>query len=492
MTRRARHPIAAVSVMLAVPGAVLCGLWAAADRVAGGPIDDPPPVELTLRIPVGDSAAEQTELLSLRRTAPALAAELNITELQERLAAFSAQLNDRSCLEVSIDGRPVWSQGADIAAIPGSVQKILVASVAEEILGADFSFVTEVLGDLGPDGVVAGDLYLLGGGDPLLASDWYPRSGVLRYPMIAHTSLDSLADRVVAAGVRSVRGDLVGDASGFDDEIFAPGWGPGVGGVDGGPIGALTANDGLVQGDSQRQSDPAIAAVREFRRLLNERGVTIEGSAIAGRVPPPDQFTGGEIARIESAALPSIITEILFNSHNNTSEALVKQFGVVGRSEGTREAGLAVLAAELDRSGVDLSGSVLTDGSGLSRENLLRCPLVLGVLQVERPNPVISAALPVLGQSGTLETVLTMSPAAGRMLAKTGTLSNPPIDEDPPAAKGLAGYLEDLGDGTIEFVLLLNGPSISASAEYLPLWEQLAAILAGYPQRAGIADLGPR
>ncbi len=490
MTRRARNPLAAALAIAVVPALGLAALWGTARSVAQLPVDGAPSVDLIARVPVADGADLPTDLLDFRRTAPTLVRDLNLDELRADLAEFGSTLNERSCLAVSVDGHDVWSGGDDVAAIPGSVQKILVATVAPEILGEDFRFTTTVLGDVDVEGAVTGNLYLRGGGDPLLAADWYPSSGVLRFPIREHTSLDELADRVVAAGVTSVSGDIVGDGSRYDSEVFAPGWGPGVGGVDGGPIGALTANDGLVLGDSLRQADPAVAAVREFRRLLSDRGVSVGGSAVTGAAP--DASSVGEIAAIQSAPLPSVITEILLNSHNNTAEALVKEFGVAVSGIGSRDAGLEVMAAQLQRGGSDLSGSELTDGSGLSRDNLLRCQLVLDVLQSEADNTNFTTSLPVLGESGTLAPLLTTNAATGRLAAKTGTLSNPPVDEDPPAAKGLAGYVSDGGGGTIEFVLLLNGPSISATAEYLPIWERLGETLAGYPKGPSLVELSPR
>lgn len=490
MTRRARNPLGVVVAIATVPALALGALWGVARSAVQLRVADAPDVALISGVPIGDGASAPTGLLSLRRSAPTLVRELNLDALRSELGELGASLNDRSCLAVSVEGLDVWSGGDSVAAIPGSVQKILVASVAPEILGDDFRFTTTVLADVSTDGVVNGNLYLRGGGDPLLASDWYPRSGVLRFPVIEHTSLDVLADRIVEAGVRSVSGDLVGDGSRYDDEVFAPGWGPGVGGVDGGPIGALTANDGLVLGDSLRQSDPAVAAARELRRLLVDRGVSITGGATAGLAPP--EGTVDEVSSIRSAPLSSFVTEILLNSHNNTAEALVKEFGVALTGIGSREAGLDAMAAQLERTGRDLTGSALTDGSGLSRENLLRCGLVLSVLQSESANEAFTASFPVLGQSGTLAPLLTDNVAAGRLAAKTGTLNNPPVDQDPPAAKGLAGYVPDGSGGTIEFVLLLNGPSISATAEYLPIWDELAEILGSYPRGPGVVDLGPR
>jgi serine-type D-Ala-D-Ala carboxypeptidase/endopeptidase (penicillin-binding protein 4) len=117
---------------------------------------------------------------------------------------------------------------------------------------------------------------------------------------------------------------------------------------------------------------------------------------------------------------------------------------------------------------------------------------VLAVLQRFDPDGHVGTGFPVAGTSGTLRNVFTESPVAGRLLGKTGTLNNPPFNQDPPAVKGLAGYLPVEGGGAIEYSLLLNGPTISDQSEYRPVWDLLARVLDSYPAGAGPAVLGPR
>ncbi len=64
------------------------------------------------------------------------------------------------------------------------------------------------------NGVVDGDLWLVGGGDPLLMTDAYAQH--FRNQPVTHTSLEQLADQIVAAGVHEVRGSIVGDDSRYD------------------------------------------------------------------------------------------------------------------------------------------------------------------------------------------------------------------------------------------------------------------------------------
>ena len=141
---------------------------------------------------------------------------------------------------------------------------------------------------------------------------------------------------------------------------------------------------------------------------------------------------------------------------------------------------------------VDTTGIVLADGSGLSPDNRVTCTALLTVLQRSDPDGPIGTGLPVAGQTGTLADIFVDHPIAGRLLGKTGTLSNPPFNEDPPAVKALAGYVTVDGGGAVEYALVLNGPTISDQSEYRPVWNALADVLATYPSGPTPAELGLR
>ncbi len=81
---------------------------------------------------------------------------------------------------------------------------------------------------------------------------------------------------------------------------------------------------------------------------------------------------------------------------------------------------------------------------------------------------------------------------AGRLAAKTGSLFNEPIEEDPPSVKALAGYVPAPRRSTIEFVLILNTPDAALDRNFAPLWQQLGTVLDTYPAGPRPARLGPR
>jgi serine-type D-Ala-D-Ala carboxypeptidase/endopeptidase (penicillin-binding protein 4) len=481
------HPVLVLCVVALLPAAGLWALWQWADGKAGTD-DAVPPTSSTVVAAPAPGAPLVTPLASLRRVPVALAHDLNLEAFRADVQPLVNAVNDRSCVAVSLDGVDVGERNADLVVLPASVQKIVVAAAALELLGADHTFTTSVAGPTPVDGVVSGDVFLVGGGDPLLSSDWYPTSNLDRFPVFNQTSFDLLAAAVAASGVTRIDGSVVGDGTRYDDELYAPGWGSGVAGLEAGPYDALMANDSRVFGEPQRASEPVDAAAREFVRLLSEAGVDVTGDAGAGTAP------GGltELGSVTSQPLPAIIAEMLSTSDNNTAELLVKEIGVVTAGTGTREAGLAAIRTAIEGWGVDVSGVVLADGSGLSLDNRATCAVINEALQRDGVDGPIGQGLAVAGTSGTLIDVFVDGPVTGRLRGKTGTLNNPPFNADPPAVKSLAGYLPVDGGGAIEYTLILNGPTISDQSEYRSVWDALASALATYPSVAGPDILGPR
>jgi D-alanyl-D-alanine carboxypeptidase/D-alanyl-D-alanine-endopeptidase (penicillin-binding protein 4) len=438
---------------------------------------------------VGGGASISTQLLDFRRTPGAMAAIASADQLQGAIEPILGFLSDQSCVAVAVDGLPVISLNPRLPVIPASNQKLLVALAALDVLGPDHRFTTSVAVPPATEGDVTGDLFLIGGGDPVLTSDEFPIADDDQ-PAFSTTSLDALADAVVGAGVTRIRGAVIGDGTRYDDEFVIDEWASDVPFVEAGPYDALLVNDARVLGRSGVEDDPAEAAAREFVRLLGDRGIRVDngwGSGVASNLVPV-------VGTVESAPLSDIIGEMLVTSDNNTAEMLVKEIGVAVSGEGSRAAGLAGVQASLQDLGVSLDGAVLRDGSGLSSGNRVTCSTVLDVLQIGAAGPLASS-LPVAAETGTLTDEFIASPVAGRLTAKTGTLGNPPLGEDPPGVKALAGYvppLPDTGFGTIQFVVIANQELITDPTFYQPLWAAFGERFAGFPAQVDTDSLGPR
>lgn len=479
------RPLVVLIVVALVPAVLLWAVWRWADGQAAAADAAAPATPVVAA--AEPAKALPTTLLSYRRTAAELSRRLNMAAFEESVATFLSTVDERSCASVSMDGVLVGEANPDAVVIPASNQKILVAAVATEVLGEDFRYTTRVVGPSPTSGVVDGDVFLVGGGDPLLSGDWYETSNLDTFPVFNTTSLDELARRVASAGVTEIRGTVRGDGSRYDDEYYVDSWLGGVAGIEAGPYDALLANDARVLGEDQRSADPVGAAAREFVRLLAEQGVTVTGGAGSGTAPGD----APELAAIDSAPLPAIVEQMLTNSDNNTAELMVKEIGLATTGTGTRQAGLDAIAATIAGWGIDTTGLVLGDGSGLSLDNRITCATLLGVLQRSGFDSPVGQGLAIAGQTGTLAGIFGDTPVAGRLRGKTGTLNNPPFDQDPPAVKALAGYVPVDGGGAIEYVLILNGPTISDQSEYRPVWAELVTALNSFPAVASPAQLAP-
>jgi D-alanyl-D-alanine carboxypeptidase/D-alanyl-D-alanine-endopeptidase (penicillin-binding protein 4) len=480
-------------VVLVVAAVIPALLLLAVARWAGGQADASddavpavdPSVPSTTAPP---SAALNTGLLSFRRAASKLSRDLNMAAFQQGVQPLMNSVGDRSCAAISLDGELVGEKNIDNVVIPASNMKILVAAVATGVLGDDFRYTTRVMGPTPAAGVINGDVYLVGGGDPLLSGDWYPQSNLDRFPAFNTTSLDELARNLAAAGVTQIDGNVLGDGSRYDDELYAPGWGADVNGIEAGPYDALLVNDARVLGDDQRANDPNNAGAREFVRILGEQGIAVTGGAGTGTAP------GGaaELATVQSQPLPAVIAEMLTNSDNNTAELMLKEIGLKASGAGTRQAGADAIAATLAGWGIDTTGLLVADGSGLSADDRITCRTMISVLQHAGFDSAVGQGLAIGGETGTLADAFGDTTVAGRIRGKTGTLNNVPYDQDPPAVKALSGYLPVDGGGAIEYTLLLNGGIITDQSEYRPLWAELVNALTSFPAVASPQALGPQ
>ena len=142
-------------------------------------------------------------------------------------------------------GEVLFALNDDKFFVPASNTKLFTTALALHRLGADYRFRTRVAVDAKPD--TAGhvrELRLIGGGDPNLSGRNLPYNVNEEIGPDSFAALRELADKVVAAGVQSVEGDIVGDDTAFLWEPYPPGWA-----IDdatweyGAPVSALTLND---------------------------------------------------------------------------------------------------------------------------------------------------------------------------------------------------------------------------------------------------------
>jgi D-alanyl-D-alanine carboxypeptidase/D-alanyl-D-alanine-endopeptidase (penicillin-binding protein 4) len=431
----------------------LAGLVLAAIAFAAGAV-----FLLVSARPPGNSAAASvaprpspaTPLWSARRV-PTLLIRRIQSEAQAR-ASFSLTkaLNDvvgpagNACVAVDGPAGSLARIGGDRALAPASTLKLLTTMTAINRLGADHRFVTRVFVD------PAGNLVVIGGGDPLLATQQhidYEHSQA-RFRGAPYSKLADLADAIVAAGVHDVRGALLVDDHAHDALRFLPTWKP-IYSAEGdvGSLGALAIDGGFDQPNNRvPAADPALTAGRRLADLLAARGVTIARGVQRGNVAAGNQR---EVAHLDSLPLRQIVGEILTSSDDFGAEVLLRDLAMgAGRNTpATTEMGTRIVVDEMARLGVITDGLVLHDGSGLSPDDRARCGTLLQVVEMAgRPKfAAVDHGLAVAARTGTLADRFGSGPLAGKLRAKTGSLDG---------VVGLAGVIDGTG---LRFSFLANG-----------------------------------
>lgn len=172
-----------------------------------------------------DTGATRTEtpVLSARRAPELLTRPLVEQNLVNELGDWVDRSPEASCAVVSQGNAVMFDHNGDLAVPGASTQKIVTAVAALMTFGPDHRFETVAAGsDDVRDRVLAGDLYIVGGGDPLLTSEAYRNQlsrGTERLSDVA-----DLADEIAATGVTHIQGSVIGDDSRYDDDRFHPAW----------------------------------------------------------------------------------------------------------------------------------------------------------------------------------------------------------------------------------------------------------------------------
>ncbi|MDR7254854.1 D-alanyl-D-alanine carboxypeptidase/D-alanyl-D-alanine-endopeptidase (penicillin-binding protein 4) [Nocardioides sp. BE266] len=316
-------------------------------------------------------------------------------------------------------GSETWTSG-DGTYVPASTTKLLTIGAALATLGPDHTFTTRVVRGEG-----AREVVLVGGGDPLLASKPLTVAEAAgTYP--ARADVATLAVR--AAEALGGKGRV---KVSFDDSLFTgptdnPAWRRDYVPDDiVSPITSLMVDSGITPDGQERSDDPSLAAAQAFAAALASAGLTVTGPPQRVVVPPATE----ELASVESAPLSEVAERILDVSDNEGAEVVGHHVGLAVSDTGSFEAGAAGVTSTLQGLGIDMTGTELYDGSGLSRRNRVTTSAVLALLQEAAGSDTdlrsLVTGMPVAGFTGSLTYRFDEGPAVGRGLvrAKTGTLT---------------------------------------------------------------------
>lgn len=292
--------------------------------------------------------------------------------------------------------------------VPASNQKLLLSMAALDRIGAGEIIVTPVRAQGLSGGVVHGNLWLLGRGDPTLTGGGaYGKSLPFRPSRIS-----MLVSRIRVSGIRRIEGRIMGSTGYFTRDWYAPGWKSSF------PAYYVPLPSALAfEGNSyngRHITNPEWRAARSLTRRLRAKGVRVAGSPGAG-IPPKNTTM---VAHVKSEPLETLLAYTNRQSSNFFAEMIGKRLGAtVRKPPGSIAKGAAVIARWTAQHRVE---AIARDSSGLSYENRVSPRGLVHLLAVsERAEwgQTLRETLPVPGQ-GTLEDRL----RGVKVRAKTGTL----------------------------------------------------------------------
>jgi serine-type D-Ala-D-Ala carboxypeptidase/endopeptidase (penicillin-binding protein 4) len=416
-------------------------------------------------------------------------------------------------------GETLFELNADKYFVPASNMKLFTTALALAKLGPDYRFHTtlETRGAVSPDGVLTGDLFLVGRGDPNLSNRKFPYNLKEEFDGLPEKVLAELADALVAKGVKEITGNIVGDDSYFPREPYPSGWeiddmvweyGSAVSAIvvddntvtltltaadsAGAPAQAVVAPatpDFIVQNDVITSApeiksdltltrepnskivvirgtmparsaprklvlaihDPAEHAAALLARLFVERGVKISGTPRSMHIAEPNGAAPRAVlAEHVSVPLGDSVKLVNKISQNLHTEMLLRAAARNTAIWNTPDDLMKFPADFYIAAGIAPGDVIQTDGSGLSRHDLVTPRAIVALLRYAQGQPWFApyfTSLPVAGIDGTLETLMKNTPSAGHIHAKTGSVEH---------VRTRSGFADTLNGRRLIFSFLSN------------------------------------
>ncbi|HPS64947.1 MAG TPA: D-alanyl-D-alanine carboxypeptidase/D-alanyl-D-alanine-endopeptidase [Ignavibacteria bacterium] len=332
----------------------------------------------------------------------------------------------------------LYSYEPDVKLIPASITKLVTSATAIVKLGTGFQFKTVIYTDdfKMSNGVINGNIYIKGFGDPDFNSD----------------DLAKLSSEIAKLGIKSILGNMIYDESYLDDNYRGltngfrsdtdPQYWPYVSALN------IDKNTGI--------KNPAFYTANALVNALSDAGIEFKGIIVQGIVPQGAK----ELVR-KQRSLMSVINNMNKQSDNHSAITLFKVLGAELKSApGTLAKGEEAVNDFLTSIGVSRSDFSIYEGSGLTRFNQVTSNLYIQLLKYfyDRVDDfdTFYKSLPVGGVDGTLRNRMKGTEAEKNVHAKTGTLNR---------VSSLTGYAVDRDNELIMFYINMNNFSNDAAKQ---------------------------
>lgn len=403
-------------------------------------------------------------------------------------------------------GEVIMQHRADKVTVPASTTKLVTTATALEILGPNYIFPTKLQYDGAiVDGVLTGNIYILGGGDPTLGSRFMGDS----------LFFEKWVAAVKQLGIHKINGTVIADASIFNTEGIAPKWTW----EDMGNYYAAGAYGISIYDNSFKLylKSEAVGTTPEIIRteptmpnlkiklylsaaadeednayfygapFSNERSIygTIPAKktsfVIKGDIPNPPLYAAQvfakklqenevRISKVPSTEVPEnsvrkvffthfspplkdIIANINFKSNNHYAEHILRAISLESSKQGDINNSIKVIKSFWKARNIDITGLVMYDGCGLAASNAISATFFVDMLIYEKTKSMYTAdfiaSLPVAGQSGTIKSLLKDTNLEGKVQAKSGSISG---------VQCFAGYI-NTNNKQYAFAILVNNYS---------------------------------
>jgi len=355
-----------------------------------------------------------------------------VTELTESIDAVVNSVPGTVSIQVvSADKYDlIYEHNSQLEMIPASITKLVTSAVAFDMLGVNYDFKTIVYTDdiNISDGVIDGNLYLKGYGDPDLNS----------------LDITYLAEVIKSKGIIQITGNVVYDESYLDDEHYA--------------LADYYQGDtkrnywpyvsGLNFNKNSKNFDPALMAGTVLFDELVASSILIDGIVVAGITPSASK----EIA-VVSHSIFDVLAHMNKESDNHSAITVFKVIGAkFSTPPGSVSKGESAVVEFLTSIGNQRNRFEILEGSGLTRFNKVNSDMYIRLLKYmyddTKSFDYFYSTLPIAGKDGTLRNRMIGTEAENNVHAKTGTLNS---------VSALSGYAVSRDSELLIFYIVMNG-----------------------------------